>query len=470
MSFLNKFKGKSVVDLFWSFADNILQQSINFVVGIVLARLLLPQEFGLVGIITVFITLSNVFVDGGFSAALINKKNIRNIDYNTVFYTNIGISVVLYVVLFFTSERISMFFNNPQISNLLRVAGLNIMLISLSAVHRVIIVRNLNFKLITIISLIAVSISAVCAICMAYNGYGVYSLIYRVIIGQIVTVLLFWILNKWKPSFEFSLSSFKEMFSYGVNLLVSNLLNTLHSNIYYIIIGKFFSSSQLGYYTRATTFRDLASTNISNTIKRVSFSTLSKINDEALQFKKFNFFRDVTFLLTSLTMLLLFFMSKEIILILLSEKWLDSIEILQIISVTGIFVALYNLNIDYIAVRGNTRLYLLIEVIGKILVIPIIIIGVLFGFKMFLYSIIVQNVVMFLIVTQELNKLIKGVFKDQVLLLIRYALMFFILLLFMKFELIKLSNIYISLFVKSIFVLCIYTVFNYKQLKNITKR
>ena len=422
-------KSKSFLDLFWSFADNILQQLINFVVGIILARILLPQEFGLVGIITVFITISNVFADGGFSAALINKKEIKNIDYNTVFYTNIAISCFLYLLLFISADWIASFFNNPQIGNLLRIAGLNIVLISLSAIHRTIIVRNLNFRLITIISLIAVSISATCAIFMAYNGYGVYSLVFRVLIGQFITVILFWIVNKWKPSFEFSMVSFKEMFSYGVNLFASNLLNTLHSNIYYIIIGKFFSPAQLGYYTRATTFRDLASTNISNTIQRVSFSTLSKIHNEQQQFKKFSFFRDVTFLLTSFTMLFLFFASKEMILILLSEKWLPSVEILEIISITGIFVGLYNLNLEYIAVLGNTKLYLLIELIGKILIIPIVLLGMFLGFKVFLYSIIVHNTLMFLIVNIVLNKLKVGVLLPQVKLALKYGFMLLVLVL-----------------------------------------
>lgn len=458
------FKNQSFLDLFWSFADNILQQLINFVVGIILARLLLPQEFGLVGIITVFITLSNVFVDGGFSAALINKREVKNIDYNTVFYTNLGISLVLYGILFLSAPWIAEFFNNPEISGLLRIAGINIILLSFSAIHRTIIVRNLNFRLITIISIIAVSISAVCAIYMAYNGFGVYSLVFRVLIGQIITVILFWLLNKWKPTLEFSVQSFKQMFNYGVNLFGSNLLNTLHSNVYYLLIGKYFSPSQLGYYTRATTFRDLASTNISNTIKRVSFSTLSKIHDDELRYRKFIFFRNMTYVLTSLSMMLLFFLSKEIILILLSEKWMESVLILKILSVAGVSLALYNLSLDYLAVLGNTKLYLKIEIIGKILIVPVVVVGILWGFESFLYAIVIQNFLMFVIVTYHLNRVKKGILINQSLLVLKFLVMISILLAISNIKLLDIPNLYIATFVKGGIVLSIFTIFNIKQL------
>jgi len=459
------FRNKSFLDLFWSFADNILQQLINFVVGIILARILLPQEFGLVGIITVFITLSNVFVDGGFSAALINKKEVKNVDYNTVFYTNLGISFVLYGVIYFSAPWIAEFFNNPEISGLLRIAGINIILLSFSAIHRTIIVRNLNFRLITIISIVAVAISAVCAIYMAYNGFGVYSLVFRVLIGQIITVILFWLLNKWKPTLEFSVQSFKQMFNYGVNLFASNLLNTLHSNVYYLIIGKYFSPSQLGYYTRATTFRDLASTNISNTIKRVSFSTLSKIEDDHLQFIKFNFYSNITYLITSFAMLVLYFLADEIIVLLLSDKWINSANILRIISISGLFVALYNLNLDFFAVLRRTKKYLYIEVIGKVLIIPVVFLGIIWGFEVFLYAINIHSLLMYLYVTIEINNLRKGILRSQIIFISIFTAIV-ILLTFVEYHcLIKISNLYYSMFFKLLLLGVVFMIFNVNQLK-----
>lgn len=459
-------KNKTFLDLFWSFSDNLLQQIINFVVGIILARILLPEEFGLLGIITVFIALSNVFVDGGFSIALINKKNASNLDYNTVFYTNIITSILLYILLFISSDWLAIFFNNPEITDLLKVAGLNIILISLGAIHRTILVKKLNFKLISIISLIAVTISAFCSIIMAYNGFGVYSLVYRILIGQLLTVILFWILNKWRPSFEFSISSFKNMFGYGFNLLVSNILNTLHSNVYYLIIGKFFSPIDLGYYTRATTFRDLASTNISNTIKRVSFSTLSKIDNKKIQYQKFISYSNITYLLTSFSMLFLFFLSEEIIIVLLSDKWLPSAYLLKIISISGLFLALYNLNLDYLAVIGKTKLYLFIEILGKILIIPVVLIGILEGFEMFLYAVVVQNLLMYFYIIYKLKNLKIEIYKSQFGLTFRYLILLFLLLLIKIFLPISNSNIFMVISIKIIIIGILFLLINLSLIKN----
>lgn len=463
------FKSKFLLDVFWSFADNILQQMMNFVVGIVLARLLMPEEFGLVGIVTVFITFSNVFVDGGFSAALINKNQADDIDYNTVFYTNFAISILIYLVLWGSAGFIADFYTNSEIASLLRLSGVNILLIALSTIHRTILIRNLNFKLITVISLIAVSVSSVCAIFLAYRGFGVYSLIYRILIGQFITVLLFWILNKWRPRLVFSKSSFRALYNYGVNLFFSNLLNKIHANVYYLIIGKFFSPIQLGYYTRATTFRDLASTNISATIQRVSFSTLSKIEDAQQQLKKFFQFVNLAYVLTTLTMVLLFFCAKEIVLILLSEKWLPSVEILRIMSIAGLFLAMYNLNLDFLAVLRKTKIYLRIEIFAKILIIPIIFIGIKYGFVTFLWAVVAHSIVMFVIllfILREIN--IKGV-SMQIILAVRYILIFGCLFFIDKYLVLD-FNLYWSILLKGCIALIVFIVLNYKQIKGTLTR
>ena len=186
--------------LFWSSVDNFLQQILNFVVGIILARILVPEDFGLIGIATFFITVTNVLVEGGFGAALINKKNTTQTDYSTIFFINICFSVFLYLLLYVSSAGIASFFSNPSIKPLLQLLGLNIVLVSFELIHRTILIKELAFRKIAVVSLISVTISAVCAIVMAKRGWGVYSLVYRVLIGEAITVVLFWILNKWRPS------------------------------------------------------------------------------------------------------------------------------------------------------------------------------------------------------------------------------------------------------------------------------
>ena len=468
MSILNKLKGKSFLDLFWSFSDNVLQQTINFVVGIVLARLLLPDEFGLIGIVTVFIALSTVLLDGGLSMALINKVEVSESDYNTSFYFNIFFASLLYFFLFFSSDWISGFFGNSEVEPLLKITGLNLVLLAFSSIHRTILIKQLNFKLITVISLISVLVSAICALWMAYRGYGVYSLVYRILIGQSITLVLFWLLNKWRPKLIFSIDSFKELFSYGGNLMLSGFLNKLHSNIYYLLIGKYFGTIQLGYYTRANTFKELASNNIALTINRVSFSTLSKIRDEKELHRKFFFFQNVTFIITSFCMLFLFLFSEEIIFILLSEKWVDSIEILKIISLSGVYVSLYSLNLDYLAVVKRTKLYLKIEVLGKILVVPVLLLGIFYNFTYFLYAIIVHSILMYAIVLYCMKSLIIEVIWKQVVLLSKYCVAMFILILItdyypMSFDVVK------TVVIKTIVLMLVFIVTHYSQLKLIFK-
>lgn len=460
-------KKKSFKDLFWSLSDNLSQQIMNFVVGIILARLLLPQDFGLVGIITVFLTISNVLVDGGFSSALIHKKDLKNIDYNTVFYTNVFISTLIYILLFIGSETIASFFKRPELKGMIRIAGLNIVLLSFSAIHRTIIIRNLNFKLITLVSFIAVFISATSAIYLAYSGFGVYSLIYRVLIGEIATILLFWILNKWRPKLEFSFESLKGLFSYGSNLLFSNILNSLHSNLFYFIIGKFYSPAQLGYYTRASTFRDLASSNISNTIKRVSFSTLSKINDHDKMVDEYLFFRNITYLCSSSCMLILFACSEEIIVILLSEKWLSSVWILKSISSVGIFLTLYNIGLNFFAVIGNTKLLLKVEIFGKFLIIPIVIISLFTSFNTFITLIIIHTVIMYLIILELLRRMDKKIFSIDILNVSKFLFILLISWILFNYLLSPFGNVYINLVVKSIIVLTLVVLTNIKVLKTI---
>ncbi|WP_298999882.1 lipopolysaccharide biosynthesis protein [uncultured Tenacibaculum sp.] len=454
-------RNKSFLDLFWSFSDNLLQQVINFVVGIILARILMPEEFGLIGIVTAFVTISNVFVDGGLSAALINKNKVLQRDYNTVFISNIVVSIFLYLVLFYFAELISVFFEKEEVKPLLQLTGLNIVLLSFSAIHRTIMIKRLTFKKITLISLVSVSISGCVAIVMAYKGFGVYSLVFRVLTGQFITVVLFWMLNKWRPNFKFSKSSFKELFGYGVNLMFSNFLNVLQSNIYYFLIGKYFSPVQLGYYTRANTFKDLASNNISNTIKRVSFSTLSKIEDGDTRFEKFVFFQSINYLLISFSMIFLFFFANEIILILLTNKWEKAIYILKILSLSGLFFSLYNLNLDFLAVLRCTKTYLKIELLGKILILPIVLVTLFFDFEMFIYSVVVHASFMYSISLYKVNKKNSKVLKIQLSMIMKFLLSIIIL---------SLTEIgYLNILIKLLMFLSLFYILNIKLIRKVFK-
>ncbi|TET67965.1 MAG: lipopolysaccharide biosynthesis protein, partial [Candidatus Aminicenantes bacterium] len=262
---------KTINGLKWSFVDSFANQGFQFIIGIILARLLVPKDFGLIGMLIFFIAISQSFIDSGFSQALIRKKDCKQVDFNTAFFFNLLVGIVFYLVLFFSADLIAGFFGEPQLFSLIRVLGLVLLINAFGLIQRTILIKEINFKLQTKISLIASFISGAVGIGMALNGFGVWSLVYKTIILQLTTTFLFWLWNKWKPTATFSVRVFKDLFQFGSKLLASGLIDTIYQNIYYLIIGKYFSAADLGYYTRADEFRKIPSQNLYGIIGRVSY-------------------------------------------------------------------------------------------------------------------------------------------------------------------------------------------------------
>ena len=250
---------KTVKGVGWSFIDNIASSGVTFLVGLVLARLLTPAEYGIMAMIAIFIAISNSIIDSGFSNALIRKIHIDRIDYNTVFYFNLLVSIVIYLLLFFASPAISSFFKEPILINVTRIIGWVVIINALAIIPRTIFVRNIDFKTQTKISLISSISSGIIGIGMALSNMGVWSLVGQQISRQLLNTLFLWIFCKWRPVWEFSIKSFRELFGFGSKLLLSGLLDTIYKNIYYIVIGRFYTSSQLGQFTRAEQFKTIFS-------------------------------------------------------------------------------------------------------------------------------------------------------------------------------------------------------------------
>lgn len=444
--------------LIWSFIDNISQQVVNFVVGIVLARLLVPEEFGLVGIVSVFFIVLNTFVDGGLSDAVINKKNAIARDFNTVFWANLVFSIFIYLVLYLSAPFIAAYFQQEELTFLLRLGGVYHILFAFSSVQRCILVKDVNFKRISFISLVAVSVSGIIAIVMAFQGYGVISLLARFLLGEIISIILFWVLSSWKPSVSFSVQSFLELYKYGVNIFLSKFLNTLQNNLFPFLIGKTYSPVVLGYYSRAETFRNLLSSNISMTIQRVSFSVLSKLEDRGEIVRMYNRFIILTILLSSFGMTYLYVNADSIVLILLGDKWVESILYLKIIAISGLFLPIYNLNLNLLAVIRETSIFLRIEVISKILLVPLIFIAFNVNIIHFLWTIVVYSfaiyLISFFVVRRYFNKSIDA----QVYLVLKTAIPIVLLILTLPlFD--SVENIYGRFLVLSIFVCLVFGIF-----------
>lgn len=370
-------KDKALSGSFWSLADNLAGSGITFLVGLVLARLLSPEEYGVIGIIMIFIAVFNSIVDSGFSNALIRKKDATDTDYNTVFFFNLLISIVLFFVLYLSANAISNYFKIPILVPVTKVMASIVIINAFTIIQRTILVKNIDFKTQTKVSLMASLVSGVVGIGMAIMGYGVWSLVGQQISRQLMNSLFLWIFNKWRPGLSFSRKSFKELFGFGWKLLVSGLIDTIWKQIYQVVIGKCYSAETLGHYTRAEQFNMIFSSNLTAVVHRVSYPALSKIQDEKERLKQA--YRKViksTMLVTFPCMLGLAAAAEPMVRVLIGDQWLPCVPYLQIICFSGMLYPLHALNLNMLQVKGRSDVYLILEIVKKTIAVGPILLGI----------------------------------------------------------------------------------------------
>ena len=400
-------KQKTINGLKWSFIDSIANQGLQFIIGIILARLLEPEKFGLIGMLTIFISISEVFIDSGFSHAIIRKQNCKQIDLNTVFIFNLIVSTTLYFCLFFSAKYISHFFNQPSLCQLLRVLGIVLIINAFGLIQRTLTKKKVDFKLQSKISIISSIISGTLSIWMAMNGFGVWSLVYRSISMQLILTVLFWIWNTWRPSLVFSLKSFNELFHFGSKLLISSLIDIIYQNIYQLIIGKYFSVTELGYYTRASEFQKIPSANLTQIVSRVSYPVIATIQNEPEKMKAaYKKIIKGTMFISLIFMFGLAASAEQIIIIFIGEKWLPAKCYLQILCFSGVLLPMHSLNLNLLVVKGRSDIFLKLEVIKKLLVIPTIILGIHYGIKTMLTIMVFNSIIAYFINSKESGRLI----------------------------------------------------------------
>lgn len=362
---------------FWSLADNLAGSGITFLVGLVLARLLSPEEYGVIGIIMIFIAVFNSIVDSGFSNALIRKNDASDTDYNTVFFFNLLISVVLFFVLYFSANAISTFFEIPILVPVTKVMASIVIINAFAIIQRTILVKNIDFKTQTKVSLLASLVSGAVGIGMALIGYGVWSLVGQQISRQLMNSLLLWVFNRWRPGLTISGKSFRELFGFGWKLLVSGLIDTVWKQIYQVVIGKCYSAETLGYYTRAEQFNMIFSSNLTAVVHRVSYPALSKIQDEKERLKQA--YRKViktTMLVTFPCMLGLAAVAEPMVRVLIGDQWQPCVPYLQIICFSGMLYPLHALNLNMLQVKGRSDVYLILEIVKKTIAVGPILLGI----------------------------------------------------------------------------------------------
>lgn len=361
-------KKKTIYGLFWSSVERFSVQGIQFILGLIMARLLSPKEFGIVGMLTIFLAVADAFVNSGFSNALIQKKDRERIDFSTTFYFNFVLGSVAYAILFIFAPLIANFYNEPILDNLIKVVGINVFINSLAIVQRAIYVINVDFKTQAKASLVSVIISGIVGVWLAYNGWGVWSLAYQNVLRNVINTILLWLLSKWLPKLEFSWKSFKQLFNFGYKLLLSGLIDTIYNNIYSLVIGKVYSARDLGNYTRAQQFAFFPSSNLTGVLQSVTFPILSSLQDDDKQLENLyrKYIRMSAFVIFPL-MMGLAVLSKPLILVLLTDKWIEVVPLLQLMCFSMMWYPIHALNLNLLQVKGRSDLFLKLEIIKKII-------------------------------------------------------------------------------------------------------
>ena len=408
-------KGKAVKGIFWSSVDRFSVQGMQFVLMLILARMLNPSDYGMIGMLAVFLAISQSIIDGGFANALIRKKDRSEIDYSTVFYFNIVVGIVLMVLLYIAAPFIASFYEMPKLEPVTKVLSIVLFFKSCAVVPVAKLTVSLNFKTQTKASLSSVIIGGVLGILAAFYGFGVWALVIQAVSNAFINSFLLLLLSKWKPLFTFSIDSFKNLFNYGSKLLLSSLIDITYRNIYPIVIGKKFEATALGYYTRADQFAQLPSANITGIIQRVTFPLLSELQDDEAKLKNVytRLLRLSAYVIFPL-MLGLAALSKPLVLFLLTEKWLAMVLMLKILCLAQMWYPIHALNLNLLQVKGFSNIFLKLEIIKKIVGIGILIITIPMGIIPMCIGSVISSLISLFINTYYTGKIINFGFLRQI--------------------------------------------------------
>lgn len=373
-------KKQATSGLMWTFTQQFGNQLIGFVVSIFLARLLLPSEFGLVGMIAIFYSIGRSLMDSGMTQSLIRQKESTQEDLSTVFYFNVGVSILLYIILYFSAPLISLFYEQSILKSVVRLYCLTFIIDSFTAVQRARLVQQFNFKTEAVISIPSTLIGGGVGIWMALNDFGVYALVWSHILTSLMGSIQFWIYSKWTPSFFFSRTKLKEHFDFGYKLTLSALIDKVFNNVYLLVIGKVFSPTQVGYFTRADSMRQLPVRNLTNALSKVTYPLFAKFQDKDKELRRM--YRQLLQMVVFIVMPFMVFLAvlaKPIFIFLFTEKWVPAVPYFQILCIAGILYPfnLYNLNI--LKVKGRSDLHLKVSALKKGVTVILLAIGIQFG-------------------------------------------------------------------------------------------
>ena len=411
---MSELKDKTVKGVIWSSIDRFTAQGISFVFSMLIARMLLPSDYGVIAMLGIFMAIAGCFVDSGFGTALIRKKDRTETDFCTVFYFNIAVACFFYGLLWIASPYIARFYDVPQLESVTKVWGLNLIVNAFGGIQNAQLSIAIDFKSRAKISVITTLFTGVVGLWLAYHGYGVWALVYQALASAVLRCLLLWCIVRWIPKLIFSWESFKELFSFGSKLLASALLDTIYNNVYPLVIGKFYSASSLGVFSRADSLAQFPSSNITGVLQSVTFPVLSTIQDEEERLANAyrRFLRLSAFIIFPL-MLGLSAVADPFIRLVLTDKWEDTIYLLQIICFALMWYPIHAINLNLLQVKGRSDYFLKLEVYKKVLGVATLCVTIPLGLVAMCYGRVFTSVVCLGLNTYYTKKIIGYGFVDQ---------------------------------------------------------
>lgn len=416
----------------WNGISQLGQSGIQFLSTVILARLLTPDDFGIIGLTTIFITLGSMMVDSEMGAALLRKRKVTKIDYSTLFFYNLIVSLIIYILLFFLAPLISSFYHRPPLTGIIRIISLSIVIHAFRVVQQIMIFRKLDFKSFAIISLCSGVLSLFVAVSLAIKGFGYWALVWQGVFSAVFNVILMTIKNRFFPIFRFSINSFKEQFSFGISLLGSDMLKVIANNISLNIIGKFAPLKLTGNYTQYSRITSFSQSFFGSLLNQSIYPMMAKIDDDEvfkIQYKRL--FTYVILMMMVISFVVILF-SKYVIWVLLGKDWLSNQWMIKILSLTILPTTLQILNSNILKAKGYTRLILGLESLKSVIVLSLLLISILGGIEIIVWAVALGQTLSGLIIVFKTSKCIYGRQNYQ---LTMYGLSSSILYIFVFFEL-----------------------------------
>lgn len=407
-------KDRTLAGLFWALLQKLGSRGIAFVVMIILARLLTPEDFGLIGMIMIFIQISQTIVEGGFNRALIQKKDTDELDYSSVFWINLGVSTIMYIIVFISAPYIAIFYHQPELIQLVRVLSIVFIINAFSFVQEARLTKEMQFKTLLLVQLPSNIIGSLVSIWMAFSGYGVWSLVFYQLITRVAYAIQIWVHSMWMPLFAFHVGKAKELFNYGGKLLLSRLLTTGYNNMFLIIIGRFYPVASVGFYQNANNLVNYPSGTISGVLKNVTFPAFAKIQDDNIRLKKGykTTIQQIFFILCPI-FITAGVLAQPLFDFVFGEQWLPAVPYFQWLCVMGFMMPLLDYNMNIIDVKGFTGLHLKIQTYRRVIVIVSILIVYKLGIVALLIVQAADSILGYLFVSFYGGRMIDYSLKEQ---------------------------------------------------------